>query len=160
MCSSSTADQIEIEVPIVSAGRAPAEPLQQALLTSARTPTTHDRRTEYIALRSRGNMFRAFLPNAAKRVMVYLEPVNTRWGPDRLRTLCCESLGKDPDVATAFLFINKNRDTLIFYFVDETGDQTLMKKIEKGAFLLPAPDPEGSKWASVRPSMLPRLFRA
>jgi hypothetical protein len=45
------------------------------------------------------------------------------------------------------------------YFEDESGDQTLTKKLEKGAFLLPAPDREGADFVIMQPSILPRLFR-
>jgi len=40
------------------------------------------------------------------------------------------------------------------------GDETIMKKLDKGAFLLPAPDAEGAPFVTLRPSMLPRLFRS
>jgi hypothetical protein len=33
------------------------------------------------------------------------------------------------------------------------------KKVEKGAFLLPASESEGSPFVIMRPSILPRLFR-
>ena len=54
---------------------------------------------------------------------------------------------------------NGRRDTLLLYFLDLNGDQTLTKKLEKGSFLLPAPDAEGSPFVVLRPSMLSRLFR-
>jgi hypothetical protein len=38
------------------------------------------------------------------------------------------------------------------------GDQTLMKKLQKGSSLLPAPEEEGKPYVVLRPSMLPRLF--
>jgi hypothetical protein len=33
------------------------------------------------------------------------------------------------------------------YFVGSDGDQTLVKKLDKGAFLLPAPDADGASVA-------------
>jgi hypothetical protein len=40
------------------------------------------------------------------------------------------------------------------YFVGSDGDQTLVKKLDKGARLLPAPDADGASVAILRPSML------
>ena len=57
------------------------------------------------------------------------------------------------------MFTNRARDCLLMYFEDESGDQTLTKKLEKGAFLLPAPDREGADFVIMKPSILPRLFR-
>ena len=66
----------------------------------------------------------------------------------------------EPDPFTCFLFVNRSRDTLLMYFVGSDGDQTLLKKLDKGAFLLPAPDADGAPVAILRPSMLSRLFRS
>ena len=90
---------------------------------------------------------------------VYLKPINVRLGPAKLRELCVETLGVEPDTRTAFVFTNKARDCLLMYFADESGDQTLVKKLEKGAFLLPVPDREGAELVTMKPKMLSRLFR-
>jgi hypothetical protein len=105
-------------------------------------------------------MLETFLPASATRVVVYLEPINMRWGPDRLGAFCREVIGVEPDQSTCFLFVNRQRDTLLMYFLGFDGDQTLMKKLDKGAFLLPAPDADGKPFVILRPSMLPRLFRS
>lgn len=106
------------------------------------------------------NMLEAFLPKSATRVVVYLEPINMRWGPERLGRFCREVIGVEPDQSTCFLFVNRRRDTLLLYFLRFDGDETLMRKLDKGAFLLPAPDAEGAPFVILRPSMLPRLFRS
>lgn len=80
------------------------------------------------------------LPYGVSRVIVYLEPVSMRWGPDKVRTFCAEELGIEPDTKTAFLFTNRKQDTLLMYCVNDDGDTVLMKKLDKGAFLLPAPE--------------------
>ena len=105
-------------------------------------------------------MLEVFLPKTTERVIVYLEPMNMRWGVERLRRFCREDLEIEPDAATSFVFVNKARDILLLYFVDEDGDQTIVKKLDKGAFLLPAPDANGARFVDMAPSMLPRLFRA
>jgi hypothetical protein len=104
-------------------------------------------------------MLEAFLPKSATRVVVYLEPINVRWGVEKLGAFCREVVGIEPNNATCFLFVNSRRDTLLLYFVDRTGEQTLTKKLDKGSFLLPARDEDGAPFVTLRPTMLSRLFR-
>jgi hypothetical protein len=104
-------------------------------------------------------MLEAFLPKSATRVVVYLQPINIRWGAKKLGTFCREVVRVEPDERTCFLFVNGRRDTLLLYFVCSDGEQTLMKKLDKGSFLLPAPDTDSAGFVVLRPSMLPRLFR-
>ncbi len=104
-------------------------------------------------------MLEAFLPKSATRVVVYLEPINVRWSVQKLGAFCREVVGVEPDAATCFLFVNSRRDTLLLYFEDSTGGQTLTKKLNKGAFMLPARDEDGAPFAILHPRMLPRLFR-
>jgi hypothetical protein len=60
---------------------------------------------------------------------------------------------------TAFLFTNKKQDTLLLYLVCEGGDQTVTKKLDRGAFLVPTVVPGGSPFVTVRRSALSKLFR-
>jgi hypothetical protein len=104
-------------------------------------------------------MLAAFLPASATRVVVYLEPISMRLGTERLRKLCTEAIGVEPDPFTAFLFTNKARDCLLLFSMDRAGDQTVMKRLEKGAFLLPAPEGDGKPFVVMRSAVLARLFR-
>ena len=47
---------------------------------------------------------------------------------------------------------------LLLYSTHPDGDQTLTKKIEKGAFIMPAPG--GAPSITMRPSILSRMFRS
>jgi hypothetical protein len=78
------------------------------------------------------NILEAFLPKLARRVVVYLQPINLRWGADKLGTFCREVMRVEPDDTTCFLFVNRRRDTLLMYYLGDDGDQTLMKKLDKG----------------------------
>ena len=105
-------------------------------------------------------MLEMFLPKSATRVVVYLQPINVRWGAKKLGTFCREVLSVEPDDTTCFLFVNRRRDTLLMYFLGSDGEETLMRKLDQGSFLLPASGAEGAQFVIMRPSMLPRLFRS
>jgi transposase len=100
------------------------------------------------------------MPANLKRVVVYLQPISMRWGTTKLRALCQGELGIEPDSATGFLFVNKSHDSLLLYSTDRDGDRTLVKKIEKGAFMMPAPGRDGAPFIIMRPSILSRMFRS
>ena len=98
------------------------------------------------------------IPPQIAKVLIYPKPINMRWGATKLRSFCTE-LGVEPRLDTAFLFTNKKQDTLLLYLVDEDGDQTLTKKLDKGAFLVPTAKPGEAAFVSMRRSGLAKLFR-
>lgn len=55
----------------------------------------------------------AFLPRSATRVVVYLQPINVRWGTKKLGALCREVMRVEPDTSTCFVFVNGSRDTML-----------------------------------------------
>ena len=69
-------------------------------------------------------------------------------------------MGIEPDYSTAFIFTNKARDCLLMYSLDDFDGQILIKKLTKGAFLLPAASDEGTPYAIMKPKMLGKLFRS
>jgi hypothetical protein len=105
-------------------------------------------------------MIKHLMPSNLKRVVAYLRPISMRWGTRKLRSLCRDELGIEPDSSTAFLFVNKSHDCLLLYSTDSDGDRTLTKKIEKGAFIVPGPRPDGAPFVILRPSVLSRMFRS
>ena len=100
------------------------------------------------------------LPSSTTRIVVYLEPISMRYGDVHLRNLCRDVIGIEPDPSTAFLFTNSQRDCLLLYSAPSTGERTLMKKLQRGAFLLPVSEQEGKPYALMKPALLSRLFRA
>lgn len=99
------------------------------------------------------------IPRQINKVLIYPKPVSMRWGATKLRSFCADTLGVEPRPDMAFLFTNKKQDTLLLYLVSEDGDQTLMKKLDRGAFMLPLAQPDGPPFVSVRRSALSKLFR-
>ena len=84
-------------------------------------------------------MIDLFLPPSTTRLIVYPSAIDTRWGPERLRTACERDLGVELDDSTAVLFHNRARDTLVLYLLDADGDRCVTKKLDRGVFLLPVP---------------------
>lgn len=103
-------------------------------------------------------MLEMLLPARITSVLVYPSPVNMSRGPDALRKLCTDELGVEARNGTVVLFYNRAKDTLKLYWEDSSGDQTLTKKLDRGAFLVPVVPPE-AKYATVPPATLRRLFR-
>ncbi len=104
-------------------------------------------------------MIEFFIPAAVRRVVVYPTPIDTRWGPRRLREACEQHLGIAVDETIGVLFHNRAQDILVLYCVDASGDQTTSKKLDRGVFLLPAPV-AGQKYAVVDVSKIATLFRS
>lgn len=71
-------------------------------------------------------------------------PINMRWGEKKLMDLCKNTIGMDPKVGDAFLFFNRERDSLKLFFRDPTGPNDVQKRMPRGGFLLPAPIEDSS----------------
>src|SRR5262245_58401825 len=84
-------------------------------------------------------MLDRLIPSSTRRLVIYPVPVNVRWGPIRFRIACERDLGLTLDPATAVIFHNRRKDTLVLYTLDRTGDRCITKKLARGAFLLPVP---------------------
>jgi hypothetical protein len=104
-------------------------------------------------------MLDLFIPASTKRLVLYPVPINLRAGPDRLRVACERDLGLTLDHATAVVFHNRKKDTLVLYTLDHSGDRCITRKLEQGAFLLPVPA-EGEKYVVLAASKVASLFRA
>jgi hypothetical protein len=98
------------------------------------------------------------IPTTATRVVVYLKPINMRTACETLRTICCNELDMLPDAETAFVFMNKARDSLLLYYADDMGDHTLIKKMDKNLLTLPLLPAGGAPYVNMSPSILPKLF--
>jgi hypothetical protein len=121
-------------------------------VTSAGTDT-NDRAPELCAV------IDIFLPPSTKRLIVYPAAIDTRWGPERLRTACERDLGVQLDLSTAVLFHNRARDTLVLYSLDADGDRCVTKKLDRGVFLLPVPV-ASQKYDVLDASKVGSLFRS
>jgi transposase len=70
-------------------------------------------------------------------VFVGLDPIDLRWGFDRLSGLVTERLGREARSGALFLFFGKRRDALKVLFFDGTGLCLFYKRLDRGTFRLP-----------------------
>ncbi len=70
-------------------------------------------------------------------VFVGLEPIDLRWGFDRLAGIVADRLSREARSGALFLFFGKRRDALKVLFFDGTGLCLFYKRLDKGTFRLP-----------------------
>jgi transposase len=73
-------------------------------------------------------------------VFVGLDPIDLRWGFDRLSGLVAERLGREVRSSALFVFFGKRRDALKVLFFDGSGLCLFYKRLDRGTFrVLEAP---------------------
>ena len=77
-------------------------------------------------------------------IFVGLEPIDLRWGFERLSGLVEERLGRRARSGALFVFIGKRRSALKCLFYDGTGLCLFYKRLDKGTFRLPQSLEEGA----------------
>jgi transposase len=70
-------------------------------------------------------------------IFVGLEPIDLRWGFDRLSGLVAERVGREARSGALFVFFGKRRDAVKVLFSDGTGICIFYKRLDIGAFRLP-----------------------
>lgn len=75
---------------------------------------------------------------AGVQVFVALDPVDMRYGFERLAGLVRERLGYEPRCGALFVFVGKRRETAKILFCDGTGMCLFYKRLDRGSFVLPA----------------------
>lgn len=77
-------------------------------------------------------------------VFVGLEPIDLRWGFDRLAGIVEERVGRKPRGGALFVFFGKRRDALKVLFHDGSGFCLFYKRLDQGTFKLPEPMEPGA----------------
>lgn len=75
-------------------------------------------------------------------IQVYgaLEPVDMRFGFERLSGLVRERIGYEARSGALFVFFGKRRHTVKAIFADSTGACMFWKRLDRGMFAIPEPD--------------------
>jgi transposase len=76
-------------------------------------------------------------------VFVGLDPIDLRWGFDRLCGIVGERLGRSARSGALFVFFGRRRTSLKVVFADRTGVCVFYKRLDAGTFKLPEPMIEG-----------------
>lgn len=77
-------------------------------------------------------------------VFLGLEPIDLRWGFERLTGIVTERLGREVRGGALFLFFGRRRDALKIIFFDGSGLCVFYKRLDKGTFRIPEPPSEGT----------------
>jgi transposase len=72
-------------------------------------------------------------------VFIGLEPIDLRWGFDRLAGIVQERLGRNARGGALFVFFGKRRTAIKVFFADATGMCVLYKRLDQDTFRLPEP---------------------
>jgi len=76
-------------------------------------------------------------------VFVGLDPIDLRWGFERLSGLVTERLGREVRGGALFLFFGRRRDALKVLFFDGSGLCIFYKRLDQGTFRIPEAPREG-----------------
>jgi transposase len=90
-------------------------------------------------------------------VFVGLEPIDLRWGFDRLAGVVAERLQRDARSRALFLFFGRRRDALKILFFDGTGLCMFYKRLDAGTFRLPLA-PAGTAMIAIEDRVLDDLL--
>jgi transposase len=92
-------------------------------------------------------------------IYVGLDPIDLRWGFDRLSGVIIERIGRRPRSGAVFVFFGKRRHALKVFYFDGTGLCVFYKRLDKGTFKLPVAYDAESKTAVVSERELFDLLR-
>lgn len=90
-------------------------------------------------------------------IFMGLDPIDLRWGFDRLAGIVGERLTRDARSGALFVFFGKRRDCLKVLFFDGTGMCLFYKRLDTGTFRLP-PVPEGTTTLAIEERVLDDLL--
>jgi transposase len=76
-------------------------------------------------------------------IFVGLEPIDLRWGFDRLAGAVAERIGRDARSRALFVLFGKRRHAVKMLFYDGSGLCLFYKRLDRGLFRLPQPQRDG-----------------
>ena len=91
-------------------------------------------------------------------IFVGLEPIDLRWGFERLAGLVEERLGRQTRSGALFVFFGKRRTALKVLFYDGTGLCLFYKRLDSGCFQVPQGLEEGATSLAVEEHVLEELL--
>jgi transposase len=92
------------------------------------------------------------------QVFVAIEPVDMRYGFERLSGMVRERMGYEPRGGSLFVFVGRRRQTVKILFADSTGRCIFSKRLDRGTFSLPDAPAAGATHIEVDESTLDALL--
>jgi len=90
-------------------------------------------------------------------IFIGLEPIDLRWGFDRLAGVVADRLTREARSGALFVFFGKRREALKVLFFDGTGLCLFYKRLDRGTFRLPLA-PEGTTTLAIEERVLDDLL--
>ena len=90
-------------------------------------------------------------------IFIGLEPIDLRWGFDRLAGVVADRLTREARCGALFVFFGKRREALKVLFFDGTGLCLFYKRLDRGTFRLPLA-PEGTTTLAIEERVLDDLL--
>jgi len=91
-------------------------------------------------------------------VFVGLDPIDLRWGFDRLSGIVAERLGREARSGALFLFFGKRREALKVLFFDGSGLCLFYKRLDRGTFRVPESPEAGAVGVEIDERVLEGLL--
>lgn len=91
-------------------------------------------------------------------VFVGLDPIDLRWGFERLSGLVGDRLGREARSGALFVFFGKRRAALKVLFFDGTGLCLFYKRLDQGTFRVPTATREGETVVTIDERVLDDLL--
>ena len=91
-------------------------------------------------------------------VFVGTEPIDLRWGFDRLAGVVRERVGRDARGGALFVFFGRRRDALKILFFDGTGMCLFYKRLDRGTFRVPEAEDASATSLAVDERVLDELL--
>jgi transposase len=91
-------------------------------------------------------------------IFVGVEPIDLRWGFDRLSGIVTERMGRPPRSGALFVFFGKRRDALRILFADASGLCLFSKRLDRGTFRPPSVHEAGATSVAIDERVLDDLL--
>lgn len=90
-------------------------------------------------------------------VFVGLDPIDLRWGFERLSGVVADKIGRNARSGALFVFFGKRRSALKVLFFDGTGLCLFYKRLDEGTFRIPT-GPDGATTVAIEERVLDDLL--
>lgn len=91
-------------------------------------------------------------------IFVGLEPIDLRWGFERLAGLALERIGRDARSGALFVFFGRRRTAIKVLFFDGSGLCLFYKRLDSGTFRIPSATRDGDTTIEIEEHALDDLL--